>query len=194
LIETLKHWDTELFLFLNGKHNGFWDFVMYWASEKLIWIPVYILLIYWIIKFYKKQSYWIIISAIVLIVVSDQLSVLSFKNVFLRLRPCHEPSLEGLVHLVRNKCGGDFGFVSSHAVNHFAMAAFFSDIFYRKIKYFIPVILFWAAFISYSRIYLGVHYPGDVICGGISGAVLGLVFAKLTSILQDYFSRKPVLP
>jgi len=194
VIETLKYWDTELFLFLNGKHNVFWDFVMFWASEKLVWVPLYILFIFLIIKFYKKKAWLIILSAIAMIAVTDVVSVHAFKNVFMRWRPCHEPGLEGMVHLVKNKCGGDFGFVSSHAVNHFAMAAFFSVIFFRKIKYFIPVILFWATFISYSRIYLGVHYPGDVICGGISGAVLGLGFAKLTGILQDYFSRKPVLP
>ena len=123
-----------------------------------------------------------------MIVVSDQLSVHAFKNVFQRLRPCHEPELEGLVHLVKNKCGGDFGFVSSHAVNHFAMAIFFSVIFYKKIKYFIPLIMLWAAFISYSRIYLGVHYPGDVICGGLTGAAIGFFFGKLSLLCISRYS------
>jgi undecaprenyl-diphosphatase len=179
LIETLKQWDTQLFLFLNGMHNGFWDFVMYWASEKIIWIPVYILFLYLVIKQYQKYSYWIIFSAITMIIAADQLSVHAIKNVFMRLRPCHEPNLEGLIHLVKNKCGGDFGFVSSHAVNHFAMAAFFSVIFFKKIRYFIPSIMLWAAFISYSRIYLGVHYPGDVICGAFAGSALGFLFGKI---------------
>jgi undecaprenyl-diphosphatase len=180
LIETLKYWDTQLFFYLNGKHNGFWDFVMFWSSEKLIWIPLYAIFLYLIIRYYKKNSVWVIVSAILMIVVSDQLSVHAFKNVFQRLRPCHEPELEGLVYLVKNKCGGDFGFVSSHAVNHFAMAVFFSLIFLKRIRYFIPVILFWAAFISYSRIYLGVHYPGDVICGGLAGGAIGYLFGKLS--------------
>jgi len=188
LIETLKHLDTQLFLFLNGKHNEFWDFVMYWASEKMIWIPVYIFFLYLIIRHFKKNSYWIILSAIAMIVVSDQLSVHAFKNVFMRLRPCHEPELEGLVHLVKNKCGGDFGFVSSHAINHFAVAAFFSVIFFKRIRYFIPLIMLWAAFISYSRIYLGVHYPGDVICGGLAGASLGLLFGKLSLLFISRYS------
>lgn len=188
MIETLKHLDTQLFLFLNGKHNEFWDFVMYWASEKMIWIPVYIFFLYLIIRHFKKNSYWIILSAIAMIVVSDQLSVHAFKNVFMRLRPCHEPELEGLVHLVKNKCGGDFGFVSSHAINHFAVAAFFSVIFFKRIRYFIPLIMLWAAFISYSRIYLGVHYPGDVICGGLAGASLGLLFGKLSLLFISRYS------
>jgi undecaprenyl-diphosphatase len=178
LIETLKSWDTQLFLFLNGKHNVFWDFVMFWASEKLIWVPIYILFIYLIIRYYKKNAYLIIISAIVMIAASDLISVHVFKNVFMRLRPCHEPELEGLIHLVKNKCGGEFGFVSSHAVNHFAMAVFFSIIFFRRIRFFILLIMLWAAFVSYSRIYLGVHYPGDVICGAFAGAALGFLFGK----------------
>ena len=125
MIKQIKQLDTELFLFLNGKHNDFWDFVMFWSSDKLIWIPLYIFFLYLLIKHYKKDSLWILISIAVLIIASDQLSVL-FKNTFMRLRPCHEPVLDGMVHLVKNNCGGEFGFFSSHASNHFALAAFLS--------------------------------------------------------------------
>jgi undecaprenyl-diphosphatase len=187
MFEVLKHWDTQLFLFLNGMHNEFWDFVMFWASEKLIWIPLYIFFLYLIIRYFKKKSYWIIAMVILMIAVSDLLSVHAFKNVFMRLRPCHEPALEGLVHLVKNKCGGEFGFVSSHAVNHFAMAAFFSVIFFKRIRFFIPLIFLWAAFISYSRIYLGVHYPGDVICGGMVGISFGFLFGKLAIFIINKY-------
>jgi undecaprenyl-diphosphatase len=188
MIETLKQWDTQLFLFLNGKHNGFWDFVMYWTSEKWVWIPLYVFFLYLIIRHFKKNSIWIIVMAIAMIAVSDPLSVHAFKNVFLRLRPCHEPALDGLVYLVKNKCGGEFGFVSSHAVNHFAIGTFFSVIFYKRIRYFIPLIMFWAGIISYSRIYLGVHYPGDVIVGGTVGALLGFLFGKLSLLFIARYS------
>jgi len=185
MIETLKYWDTELFLFLNGKHNDFWDFIMYWASDKLIWIPLYIFFMYLLIKHYKKDTIWILISIAVLITVSDQVSVL-FKNMIMRLRPCHEPALEGLVHLVKNKCGGEFGFFSSHASNHFALAAFLSFLLGKKIKYFSFSIFLWAAFISYTRIYLGVHYPGDVIAGIIAGCGLGIIMAEIYSFFSRY--------
>lgn len=162
---------------------------MYWASEKLIWIPLYVFFLYLVIRYYKKNSVWVIVSAILMIVVSDQLSVHVFKNVFLRLRPCHEPSLEGLVHLVNNKCGGDFGFVSSHAVNHFALVVFFSVILCKKIRFLVPLIIIWATFVSYSRIYLGVHYPGDVIVGGLFGALLGYLFGKLSLYLNSRLDK-----
>jgi undecaprenyl-diphosphatase len=131
MIETLKHWDTDLFLFLNGINNTFLDFVMYWASEKMIWIPVYILFIYLIIKHYKKETWIIIPVALIMILISDQLSVL-IKNLVLRSRPCHEPELQYLIHLVKNKCGGEYGFVSSHAVNHLPWLHFFPLYFKKK--------------------------------------------------------------
>lgn len=178
MIETLKHWDTELFLFLNGMHSTFWDFVMYWASEKSIWIPVYILFVYLLVKHYKKQTWFIIPVVLLMILFSDQLSVF-IKNLTLRPRPCHEADLQTLIHLVKNKCGGEFGFVSSHAINHFAIATFLSFIFRQKIAFIVTALIFWATLISYSRIYLGVHYPGDVICGGIVGVLLGYFSWKL---------------
>ncbi len=159
---------------------------MYWASNKFIWIPLYVFLLYLIIKYYKKESVWIFIAVVVLIVVSDQLSVL-FKNTFERLRPCHDPDLQGLVHLVKDHCGGKFGFVSSHATNHFSLAVFLAILFYKRLKYFTIPILLWAAFISYSRIYLGVHYPGDVIGGAILGACIGFIIGKCYKLISQRF-------
>ncbi len=174
MIETLNNLDANLFLFLNEKHNAFWDFVMFWTSDKLIWIPLYIFFIFLIYKYYKKNTLWVLLAAVLLIALSDLISVHLFKNVFLRLRPCHEPALEGLVHLVNDKCGGQYGFISSHATNHFAIATFLSVLLGNKINYFSFLILLWAFVISYSRIYLGVHYPGDVLGGIIVGTVIGL--------------------
>lgn len=183
MLEQLKQWDTELFLFLNGMHIDFWDVIMYYSSEKLTWIPLYLFILFLTIKYFRWKSIIIFVSIALLITISDQLSVHAFKNVFMRLRPCHEPELNGLVHMVYDKCGGQFGFVSSHAINHFALAVYLSVLLKDKIKYFFLPILFWAFWVSYSRIYLGVHYPGDVICGGILGAALGYLLGKLSLLI-----------
>ncbi|MBP6977679.1 MAG: phosphatase PAP2 family protein [Bacteroidales bacterium] len=175
--ERIKDLDTDLFLLINGWNSPFWDTVMYWLSDKLIWIPLYLLLIYFLIRYYKKQTLIILLFVGLLIFLSDQSSVQLFKNVFQRPRPCHDPALASLVHTVNGQCGGQFSFVSSHATNHFAIAVFLIPFLGSKWKYFTPLILFWAAIISYSRVYLGVHYPGDVLGGALLGTVLGLAVA-----------------
>ncbi|MCK5838663.1 MAG: phosphatase PAP2 family protein [Bacteroidales bacterium] len=179
MIEQLITWDKELFLFLNSHHNSFWDFVMWWMSNKLVWIPVYAYFIYLIIKSYKKKSLIIIIFVALLITLTDQVSVHLFKEVFLRLRPCHDPSLASFVHIVNDKCGGQFGFVSSHAANYFGIALFMILFFGRKVRNFSWLVLLWVAGIGYSRIYLGVHFPGDVIGGALLGSFFGYVMARL---------------
>jgi len=184
MIEQIISWDKELFLFFNGMHSGFWDLIMFNISNKYIWIPLYILFIYWLIRFFKKDMLWIMLAILILITISDQLSVHAFKNVFTRLRPCHDPELASLVHIVNGKCGGQFGFYSSHATNHFTIAVFLSFIFKGRIRIFIPLILVWAGVIAYSRIYLGVHFPADVLAGSLAGALLGYLGYKVLKVLK----------
>jgi len=148
---------------------------MYWISVKWLWIPLYAFLLYLIIKEYKWKSLIILLFIAVLITLSDQLSVHLFKNAIQRLRPCHNPAIMDQVHLVKDHCGGQFGFISSHASNSFALAVFLIGILGKRFKHFSALILVWAVLVSYSRIYLGVHYPGDVIVGGIFGCLLGYI-------------------
>jgi undecaprenyl-diphosphatase len=176
MLEVLNNLDKNVFLAINGLHNGFLDFVMYWLSDKLIWIPLYLYFLWLIYRQYKKKVLWILLFALVMILVSDQSSVHFFKNVFHRLRPCHDPALQGMVHLVKSKCGGDYSFISSHACNSFAIAVFMIQVIGRKYRYFSGFVLIWAAMICYSRVYLGVHFPGDVIVGAAWGALLGWAF------------------
>ena len=180
--------DQAVFLFLNSLHKPFWDEVMWVISAKLPWLPLYLFILIMLGIKYKKKFLIIFPLLLLTVTLSDQLSVHAFKEVFQRLRPCHEPALDGLVHIVNGKCGGKFGFVSSHAANTFAVAVLSLNLLRRK--WFITGILAWAALVSYSRVYLGVHYPGDIICGGLLGAVIGYAMFKLYSLLENKYLEK----
>lgn len=186
MIEYLDKIDRSIFLFLNGIHSPFWDKVMYWISGDTSWIFLYILLLFGLVIKYRWRMIFIVIAITLAITASDQFSVHLFKEVFERLRPCHDADISGLVHLVNNHCGGKFGFVSSHAANTFALAMLTSGLFQNK--YYTWFIFIWASIVSYSRIYLGVHYPGDII----GGALLGIFIGWLISFLFNVFNKKVI--
>lgn len=189
MLELLNNIDTRLFLFFNGLHSEFWDKVMFFISGMREWIPLYIAVILLILVKFKKKGVIAIVALIILLILTDQTSVHLFKNLFQRLRPSQNPNLEGLIHLVNNYRGGKFGFVSSHAANTFGFAMFLTLLF--KNKYFSGFMLSWAAIISYSRIYLGVHYPADIICGALLGILLSkMVYWLYILIVKKYFPVK----
>ena len=175
----IERLDQQLLLLLNSYHSPFWDQVMWLISSIPIWIPLYLAILVALGLKYKRKIMVLIIMIILAITLSDQISV-AFKKGFQRLRPCHEPALNGLVHIVKGRCGGQFGFVSSHAANAFNVALL--SLLLIKRRWFKYSILFWAAIVGYSRIYLGVHYPGDVLCGSIIGALIGWSIYKLYEI------------
>jgi undecaprenyl-diphosphatase len=190
--------DQQLFLFINSLNSPFFDQVMHAISGKLIWVPLYLAILIFLGVKYKRKFLVILIFIILAATLADQLSVL-VKNIVLRLRPCHQPSLEGIVHLVNGECGGLYGFVSSHATNSFDVALL-SLLFIRKRWYTISILL-WASIIGYSRIYLGVHFPGDVICGSMLGAFIGWSMYQLFKITDEtilinkpYFNPTSIRP
>ncbi|MDF2436895.1 MAG: bcrC [Bacteroidota bacterium] len=187
-IDKIKEIDTQLFLFLNSHHNMFFDTLMYWMSYKFFWIPLYAFFLFLVWKHFNKRTWLVAIAAALVIVMSDQISVHAFKDVFLRYRPCHNLLIQSQVH-VNGSCGGTYGFISSHAANCFALAMFLSLLFYNRIKYFGISVFIWAAIVSYSRIYNGVHYPADIAGGAIVGMGIGAVVYKLFLLVDSRIEK-----
>ena len=169
--------DKQAMIFLNNLGSSTFDPFWILVSEKWFWIPLYVIFLYFLYKnFNKKSLFYILLFVALGITASDQIANI-FKFGFERLRPCHDPSLEGLLREV--KCGGKFGFYSAHSSNSFFVATYLTILLGKKIKQ-LPYFLFvWAAIVAYSRVYLGMHFPGDIIVAAIMGILLALFFGTL---------------
>ncbi|MFD2244809.1 phosphatase PAP2 family protein [Pontibacter ruber] len=185
MVQMLEKLDQELFVYLNNQQSPFWDAIMVFASDKYVWIPFYLLLVGYLVYRYKRQSIPMLLMAIAAIGLADFVASGLFKPYFARLRPCHDPEISEMVNLVRG-CGGKFGFMSSHAATSFAFAVFFNLILSDRYLIFKVILVAWAVIVSYSRIYLGVHYPGDII----GGALLGSTLALLSSLGYTFLLNK----
>lgn len=157
----------------------------------MVWLPIAAAIIFVIIKTQKRDCWVVLLGLVVLILLSDQLSSHLIKPLVHRLRPTHEPTLQGLLHIVRNHRAGGFSFVSSHATNGFAFAVFTSLIF--KNRLYSLVVITWAIFTGYSRLYLGVHYPLDVLCGTIIGIGCGFAVYYPLRKFRPICCKRPIL-
>ncbi len=191
-MQTLIDLDKKLLLFLNGLNSPHLDPVMFYTTKTFFWLPLYLLLIFLIFKNYKQEGWFILIGAVVTIVLTDQITSSLMKPFFARLRPSQDPTLEGLVHLVNGYKGGLYGFASSHAANTFGTAIFSWLVlksFYKRIGW----IFAWAIFMTYTRIYLGVHFPGDILAGVIIGLICGWFGFRISQWLITKFRKNKVI-
>lgn len=184
MLEHIQNLDKELFLYLNNLGVKEWDWFWVFLTEKEVSIPLYIVLLILILKKIKQRG--LIITLVVvglMITFTDQFANL-FKDTFERLRPCNETFIE-YGRFLAKRCG-KYGYFSGHAISSFAVATLISNIlkpYYKNVYYWM---FFWAILVTYSRIYIGVHYPGDIITGAIFGIIAGHLFFKL----HQYFTAK----
>ncbi|WP_026956851.1 phosphatase PAP2 family protein [Algoriphagus vanfongensis] len=184
MIETIKQWDEELFLQLNAHHLDWLDPIMYQATQTITWVPLYLFLIYKIYRLDPQNSWWVFGGIAITILIADQVSSGFMKPFFERLRPCHDSRWDELIHNYE-RCGGLYGFVSSHAANTFGLAVFLNRKLKGKMKGLVWLYLY-AAFVSYTRVYLGVHYPMDIVMG----ALVGVAAAWISWFLIVFVKRE----
>lgn len=176
MIELIKHYDQIAFYYINGLwHNDTADIIMPFMRKASNWIPLYFGLLVYIFWNYSKYFWKILLFLILTVSLSDSISSHLIKKTVKRPRPCNEVSMQKpalmLVH-----CGSGYSFTSSHAANHYALSAALSLSIFRRKKRWQAIFFTWAACIAYAQVYVGVHFPLDVLCG----AILGIIIATLT--------------
>ena len=178
MIEQLLQYDTELFLFLNNLGNPVWDGLWLAITEKLTFIPLYALLLFLLYKKFGAKSLIVFVVVVALMITfTDQITNV-FKRGFMRPRPCGEADLIDHMRFIAVRCG-KYGFFSGHSSNSMAAAVFAGLMLKPYYKNLIFMLLVWSVIVAYSRIYVGVHYPLDILCGLTFGAFAGFLFHKL---------------
>lgn len=179
--------DQQLFFAINhGLSNPFFDFLMPILRERLIWIPLYAFLAFFLIKKYGKYGLFLILFFVFTFGIADFFTASIIKPFVERLRPCNDPMIRSSV-LNLIPCGSGYSFPSSHAANHFAMGIFLITVFYQRWKWIAPLAILWAGSISFAQVYVGVHYPIDVTVGALIGGTIGYVIG---TILKKMISHK----
>ena len=158
--------------------NDFLDTVIPFFRNQWTWAPLYLFLLVFMLTNFRYQGLVWCVFFLLTFGLADQLSATVFKEFFQRIRPCNNPHLSSIVHIIV-PCGSGYSFSSSHASNHFALAVFSLYTMKGVVRWVTPIALFWAALVSYSQVYVGVHFPMDVFCGGLLGTAVGLFTSKL---------------
>ena len=173
LLKTLIEWDHALFKVLNGGFaNPVFDEVMPFLRNSIYWVPLYLFLIAFVTINFKTKGLWWIVFFLVTVAICDSVGTNVFKYTFLRVRPCNNPEFFDHIRVLVT-CPSGWGFTSNHAANHFGMATFIFLSFRRLSKTWAFMAFVWAGAIAYAQVYVGVHYPADVFCGGLLGVIVG---------------------
>ncbi|RPD51782.1 MULTISPECIES: phosphatase PAP2 family protein [Chitinophagaceae] len=176
--QTLVNWDKQLFQQLNsGWTNPVFDFILPYFRDPVFWAPLYLLMVSFMLLNYGKKGFWWSIAFLCTLAITDMVGHRVFKEGFERLRPCRDPEFFHNVRLLVRTCSGGFSFTSNHAANHFGVATFVSATMYPTFKRWIYLFYLWAFLVSYAQIYVGVHYPGDILGGALLGVLAGLLTA-----------------
>jgi undecaprenyl-diphosphatase len=184
MIALIEQLDQQLVLAINGLHQPWLDEIMWWVSARVTWIPLYIYLFYILYKQKGLQFSLLFYSfTVICIIVADFISVYALKEVVQRYRPSHHLILSEQLHYYiqsngKPYIGGEYGFVSSHATNFFVIAGCLAFSFYKSIPKIVYLVYGIALLVCFSRIYLGVHYPTDVLGGALLGTVVSFLFTK----------------
>jgi undecaprenyl-diphosphatase len=172
---TLIQWDRALFEKINGDWaNPLFDALMPWLRNSQVWAPLYLFLLVLVLYNFGVKGLWWSLMFVVTVSLTDMTGTHVFKHNVERLRPCSDPAFFQHVRMVLKDCAGGYGFISNHAANHFGMGAFFFITFRHIIGRWVWLGFFWAASIAYAQVYVGVHYPLDVLAGALLGVIFGI--------------------
>lgn len=180
VLQEILRWDRELFNKVNGQWtNSFFDTVLPYTRNANTWAPVYLFFItFALINFRRNGFYWVI-GALVTVATTDLISSWGIKELIFRMRPCGDETLAGHVRFLVQYCPKSSSFISSHASNHFAMAAFLFLTLKGFFGKWLSLVFVWAFIVSYAQVYVGVHFPLDVICGSIVGLFIGISWSRI---------------
>ncbi len=190
MLQWISKIDRQWLLAINSHHTAFLDNLMWFASGTFSWIPLYAFLLVLLVKKYKKEGWMLIALMVPLVVISDQLASDLIKNLVQRPRPSHTPGLENYLHYVNNYRGGLYGFVSSHAMNTFSLCFYILFTVRSDIKWLHFLLFPWAIWVSYSRMYLGVHFPSDIIVPFFISIVLGYGMSRVFFFWKNYRQKR----
>lgn len=178
--EGLQHIDEQLFLLINREWaNAVFDTILPPIRDKMFWVPMYVVLAGIILYAYRLRGVWMVLLLLANFGASDQLSSAVIKPAVGRIRPCNDEAFSDSVTLRIDACGGGKSFTSSHATNTFAFAVMCILLFRRRYRWVTPVALLWAFSISYAQVYVGVHYPLDILGGAALGTLISVILFNI---------------